>query len=181
LSYKKQRVALFIDAANLFYTQKKLGWDIDYEKLYKHFTNNFDIYNAFYFTGIKDNKGKWFHRKLNQIGYTIRSKEVKSIIDHATMNKTEKCNLDIEIVIDMFNTVDNYDKAVLFSGDSDFERAIELIRSRGKRILVVSTYGMIASELINAADKFIDLKTLKSQLKKKNIKKVENKKPQDKS
>jgi len=37
---------------------------------------------------------------------------------------TAKANLDIEIVVDMFNTVEQYDRVVLFSGDGDFERAI---------------------------------------------------------
>jgi len=47
----------------------------------------------------------------------------------------------IEIVVDMFNTVEQYDRVVLFSGDGDFERAIELLRSKSTHITVVSTEG----------------------------------------
>lgn len=166
LTEKNERVALFIDAANLFYTQRELGWYIDFEKLYNHFTDGFVVYNAFYYTGKKEGKSLDFLRALMKLGYTVRTKEVKKIYNHPMQKIVEKCNLDIEIVIDMFNTVENYDKAVLFSGDSDFERAIELIRSKGKRILVVSTKKNASWELINVADKFIDIKNLRNTIEK---------------
>ena len=162
----KERVALFVDGANMFYAQRKLGWKIDYAKVYQHFTDKKKTYNAFYYTGIKGPKSaSAFIRKLTFLGYTVRTKEVKTI--HKEKNQTEeKCNLDIEITIDMFNTANNYDEAIIFSGDSDFERAIELLRSKGKKIIVVSTEGMIALELINAADTYIDLKNIKAELEK---------------
>lgn len=162
---KRQRVALFIDGANMFYAQKKLGWNIDYKKLYKYFTEGKQIYNAFLYTGIKAIKDEQkFMKKLAHLGYTVRTKAVKRIFDGKEIK--EKCNLDIEIVIDMFNTVENYDEAIIFSGDSDFTRAIELFRSKGKVITVVSTRGMIALDLINAADNYIDLKNIRSEIEK---------------
>lgn len=99
------------------------------------------------------------------MGYTVRTKEVKEIQNKEGKSE-EKCNLDIEIVIDMFNTVNNYDKAIIFSGDSDFERAIELLRSKGKTITVISTEGMIAWDLVNAADDFIDIKEVRAHREK---------------
>jgi len=162
----KERVALFVDGANMFYAQRKLGWQIDYAKVYQHFTDKKEAYNAFYYTGIKGPKSdNTFIQKLTFLGYTVRTKEVKKIRKEEGQTD-EKCNLDIEIAIDMFNTADNYDKAIIFSGDSDFERAIELLRSKGKKIVVVSTRGMIALELINAADSYVDLKDVKAQLEK---------------
>ena len=72
----------------------------------------------------------------------------------------------IEIVIDMFNTVDQYDRVILFSGDGDFERAIELLRSKNTHITVVSTEGMIARELRNATDRYIDLNDIRDSIEK---------------
>ena len=51
------------------------------------------------------------------------------------------------------NTVGNYDIAYLFSGDSDFERAVDLLRSRGKRVYVVSARGALSRELAYVAGK----------------------------
>ena len=61
------------------------------------------------------------------------------------------------MVVDMFNTVALYDVAVVFTGDGDFGRAAELLRSKGKRIIACSTQDMISYELANAVDKYVDL------------------------
>ena len=47
------RISFFIDAANMFYAQRELYWDIDYKKLYEYFSQNKEVYNAFYYTGTK--------------------------------------------------------------------------------------------------------------------------------
>jgi len=65
----------------------------------------------------------------------------------------------------MFNTVEQYDRVVLFSGDGDFERAIELLRSKSTHITVVSTEGMIARELRNATDRY-DLNDIRVHIEK---------------
>lgn len=87
------------------------------------------------------------------------------------MSKTgttkKKANLDIEIVLDMFNTIDSYDIAVLVSGDGDFDRALQLLKARGKRSIVISTTGFIAGELRATAGRhYIDLKDLEADIKK---------------
>lgn len=78
---------------------------------------------------------------------------MKVIRDSDTGERIIKGNLDTEIVLDMVNTVDNYDVAFLFSGDSDFERAVDLLRSRGKRIYVVTARAQLSRELSYVADK----------------------------
>jgi uncharacterized LabA/DUF88 family protein len=69
-------------------------------------------------------------------------------------------------VVDMFNTVDQYNRVVLFSGDGDFERAIELLRSKNTHITVISTEGMIARELRNVTDRYIDLNDIRDRIEK---------------
>jgi len=56
-----------------------------------------------------------------------------------------------------------YDTAVLLSGDSDFAYILRRIKSKGKRVIVMSTRGHIALELIKEA-KFIDLRKLKNEV-----------------
>src|SRR5205085_4499779 len=102
-----------------------------------------------------------FHEYLMYSGYTVRTKAIKQMVDDTTGEIVEKANLDIELVIDMFNTVTLYDTCILMSGDSDFERALELVRSKGKRIAVVAHPEMTARELRNVAGRnYFDLRDL---------------------
>jgi uncharacterized LabA/DUF88 family protein len=158
------RVALFIDGANVFYTEKTLGWSIDFRKVYEYFDQKFALYNAFYYAAEApedDEENRKKLRELNFMGYTLRLKKLKEIRDSSSKVVLRKANLDIEMVVDMFSTKDNYDLAVLFSGDSDFVRAVELLRTYGKQIFVFSTKGHSALELINASDKFFDFVDMK--------------------
>ena len=74
-----------------------------------------------------------------------------------------KSNLDIELAFEMDDTKEKYNTAILFSGDSDFSVPIDRIKKAGKWIIVVSTRGHIARELLERA-KFIDLRKLRNEI-----------------
>jgi len=165
----KNRVSIFVDGNNMFYAQQKNGWFFDPKRVLQYFTSDptVDLVNAFWYTGIKDNQDqRGFRDALISLGYTVRTKILKEYYDDSSGRFSQKANLDIEIVIDMFNTVEQYDRVILFSGDGDFERAIELLRSKSTHITVVSTEGMIARELRNATDRYIDLNDIRNTLEK---------------
>ena len=75
------KVAVFIDAANILYSQQSMGWQVDYKKLSKFLKRNFDvIFIGFYLGVLKKSKGqKMFLEILRDHDYTVRSKPVKSI------------------------------------------------------------------------------------------------------
>ncbi|OKS84915.1 NYN domain-containing protein [Mucilaginibacter polytrichastri] len=101
------------------------------------------------------------------MGYSLISKQIKTIYDTKNGATKRKANLDIEIVLDMFNTIDHYELAVLVSGDGDFERALTLLRGRGKQLLVIATEGFIARELRNVAGRhYIDMRDIKKEIEK---------------
>ncbi|MFQ3613126.1 MAG: NYN domain-containing protein [Cyanobacteriota bacterium] len=164
------RVSIFIDGNNMFYAQQKNGWFFDPRRVLEHFAKsqpNVELINAFWYTGIKDpHDQRAFRDALISLGFTVRTKFLKEYRDDDSGRYSQKANLDIEIVIDMFNTVEQYNKIVLFSGDGDFERAVELLRSKNTLITVVSTEGMIARELRNATDRYIDLNEIRPYIEK---------------
>jgi uncharacterized LabA/DUF88 family protein len=163
------RLSIFVDGNNMFYAQQKNGWFFDPRRVLEYFTSDCDLLlmNAFWYTGIKDPQDqRGFRDALISLGYTVRTKILKEYYDDNSGRYSQKANLDIEIVIDMFNTVEQYDRVVLFSGDGDFERAIELLRSKNTHITVVSTEGMIARELRNATDRYIDLNSIRDKIEK---------------
>ena len=160
-----KKVAVFLDGANCFYARKTLGWNIDTEKLLDFCKGYGEVVEAIYYTGVcPESNQKKFLDKLAYIGYSLVTKPVKTICDHVTGQSTQKANLDIEIVIDMFNMIDRYDTAILISGDGDFERAIQQLKSRGKEVKVISTKGNVAAELVYATGinyiDFLDIREL---------------------
>lgn len=164
-----KRVAIFLDGANFFYTQKKLGWSVDTERLLEHCKQYGDIVEAIYYTGVStDSSQRKFYDKLAYIGYSLVTKPVKTIYDHESGQTTQKANLDIEIVLDMFNMIDRYDMAILISGDGDFERALQQLKSRGKEVKVISTRGCVASELVHATGiNYVDFLSIRSNIERK--------------
>lgn len=103
---------------------------------------------------------------MASVGFAIVTKPVKHYYnDDGTTSA--KANLDIEIVMDMFSTIDTYDMAVLVSGDSDFERALQMLRARGKKFKVFSTAACIAKEIRYICGMhFIDFTDIREQVEK---------------
>lgn len=95
-------------------------------------------------------------------GYILRTKAIKKIRITPTLDK-HKGSLDIELAFEMVDLSDKYDTAVLISGDSDFSVPIDRIKQKGKWIIIMSTRGRIARELLERA-KFIDLRKIKDEI-----------------
>jgi len=160
----KGKTAVFIDAANILYSQQTLGWQVNYKKLALILQTIKPIFIGFYYGTIKDNhKQDEFFNILKDHGYTLRTKPVKYI--KTPKGTVLKGNLDIELAYDLLKLSDSFDTCVLFSGDSDFEILLKDLRERNKKVIVISTKGHVAIELIRTCDKFIDLKKFEDQIK----------------
>ncbi len=168
------KVAIFLDGANFFYMQRDgLEWFADPKKLLEYIEKKYgEIEEAYYYIGQDappQAKDKAFLDMLPKMGYSVVSKPIKSIADHVTGDVVKKkANLDIEIVIDMFSTIDRYDTAVLISGDGDFERALDLLKSRGKKVIVIATDKFVAKELIAFAGRnYVRLDDIRAEIERK--------------
>jgi uncharacterized LabA/DUF88 family protein len=167
----EERIALFIDGANLYATAKALGFDIDYKRLLKEFESRGTLVRAFYYTAIIEDQEFSSIRPLidwlDYNGYTVVTKATKEFIDASGRRKV-KGNMDIELAVNAMELAEYIDEMVLFSGDGDFRSLVEAIQRRGVRVTVVSTLAsqppMIADELRRQADVFTDLKGLQSKL-----------------
>ncbi|HVL49659.1 MAG TPA: NYN domain-containing protein [Candidatus Thermoplasmatota archaeon] len=151
-----ERVAVFVDGANMDGACRSAGYFVDYRKALEYFLASGNLYAAFYYVAdftASDPLQQRFLDFLSHAGYIVRRKPVKLITDEETGERVFKGNLDTEIVLDMVNTAALYDVAFLMSGDSDFERAVDLLRSRGKRIYVISSRSSMSRELAYVADK----------------------------
>jgi uncharacterized LabA/DUF88 family protein len=167
------RISVFIDGANFFYMQKdRLHWWIDPKKLLNWIRKRGDVVDAYYYVGVDANADPQqdnFLKALTYMGYCLVTKELKTVTLPDGTDK-RKANLDIEIVLDMFNTIDQYDTAVLLSGDADFERPLQLLRARGKKFLVMSTQGFVAREIRAVAGMhFMDFQEIREHVEKQQV------------
>ncbi|MBU6320942.1 NYN domain-containing protein [Patescibacteria group bacterium] len=156
------RVGVFIDAANIFYSQRTLGWRIDFGRLAGYLKGEIDIKGMYYYTGKVGALAKQvsFLQKLQSLGYEVTAKEVK-FIKTGGGAQIPKGNLDVELALDAFRLKENFDVFLLFSGDSDFAYLIDLLKQAGKRVFVLSTRGHVSKELLDRA-KYIDLRRLRA-------------------
>ena len=169
--YPNERVALFIDGANLHAAARSLGFDIDYKRLLKHFQEQCRLVRAFYYTALIEDQEYSPLRPLvdwlDYNGFSVVTKPLKEFTDTQGRRRV-KGNMDIELAIDVMEMSACIDHAVIFSGDGDFRRLVEAVQRRGRRVSVVSTIRttppMVADELRRQADNFIELDELKSQI-----------------
>jgi uncharacterized LabA/DUF88 family protein len=166
--YRDERLALFIDGANLYAAARALGFDIDYKLLRQEFMRRGKLLRAFYYTALIDTEEyspirplvDWLHYN----GFAMRTKPAKEYTDSLGRRKV-KGNMDIELAVDALELAPRLDHVVLFSGDGDFKPLVESLQRHGVRVSVVSTIRssppMIADDLRRQADNFIELDELR--------------------
>jgi uncharacterized LabA/DUF88 family protein len=165
--YKEERLAIFIDGANLYNAAKTLGFDIDYRKLLEFFAERARLLRAFYYTAIVEDQDYSPLRPLvdwlDYNGYTLVTKPTKEFTDSMGRRKV-KGNMDVELAVDVMEIAAHIDHIILFSGDGDFRRLVDAVQRRGVRVTVVSSIKtqppMVADELRRQADIFVDLADL---------------------
>jgi uncharacterized LabA/DUF88 family protein len=179
--YPQERVALFVDGANLHAAARALGFDIDYKRLLRYFQDQCHLIRAFYYTALVEDQEYSPLRPLvdwlDYNGFTMVTKPTKEFTD-ATGRRKIKGNMDIELAIDVMEMASHLHHVVLFSGDGDFRRLVEAVQRRGLRVSVVSTVRssppMVADELRRQADHFIELDEIASMISRQNTRPAAN-------
>jgi uncharacterized LabA/DUF88 family protein len=167
----QQKIAVFIDGANLYATAKSLGFDIDYRKLLKEFQSRGSLVRAFYYTALIEDQEYSSIRPLvdwlDYNGFTVVTKPAREFTDALGRRKV-KGNMDIELAVDAMELAPHIDQMILFSGDGDFRSVVEAVQRRGVRVTVFSTVAtqppMISDDLRRQADEFIDLMTMQNKI-----------------
>jgi uncharacterized LabA/DUF88 family protein len=163
----RERIAVFIDGVNLYATAKALAFDIDYERVLRHFEQQGQLVRAYYYTVLIEDDAYSSIRPLidwlDYNGYAVVTKASKEFVDSLGRRKV-KGNMNIELAVNAMETAGHIDHMVLFSGDGDFRSLVAAIQRKGVRVSVISTITtrppMIADELRRQADEFIDLVNL---------------------
>ncbi len=169
--YPQERIALFIDGANLHATAKALGFDIDYRRLLALFAAKGQLLRAYYYTALMEDQEYSPLRPLvdwlDYNGFTVVTKPAKEVTDQTGRRKI-KGNMDLELAVDMLEMAAHINHAVLLSGDGDFKPVVAAVQRKGAWVTVVSTTRsqppMISDDLRRQADNFVDIADLQSAI-----------------
>lgn len=153
------RTAIFVDAPNVVYAAENARVQLDYGRMLKYFSKDRHLVHALSYSPIIDDvregiryETQRFVAPFLRTGWKLITKPLKRFSDGSA-----KGNFDIELAVDIVTMSERLDIVVLVSGDSDFERLIQLIQSRGVRVEVVAFASNVSTELVNIADVFIDI------------------------
>ena len=171
INIKKTKRLRYLLTERIFTLLRALGFDIDYKRLLELFRERGRFVRALYYTALVEDQEYSPIRPLvdwlDYNGFTMVTKPTKEFTDSLGRRKI-KGDMDIELAIDMLEMAPHLDHVILFSGDGDFRRLVEVVQRKGVRVSVVSTVKsnppMIADELRRQADDFIELQDLAKEI-----------------
>lgn len=152
--HKEQRVGIFVDVSNMYYSAKNLyGSKVDFSKVLRIAVQGRKLIRAFAYA-IKADVGseKDFFDALSLQGFEVRTKELQVFYDGA-----KKGDWDVGLCMDVIRLLDKIDVVVLVSGDGDYVDLLDYAQSRGVRTEVISFGRNSSNKLVEATDDFIDM------------------------
>ena len=160
--YKNQRVAIFLDIQNLYYSARDtFNRKVNFESvLHKVLKERVLIRAIAYLVRLHGVDQKAFINTLKHIGYQVRVKEpkiFKSIDEQGNLWTTIKADWDMGIAMDAISMAEKIDVAILASGDGDFVDLVRYLHTKGVKVEIAAFKQTAAKELIEIADEFIDL------------------------
>ncbi|MDE2953839.1 MAG: NYN domain-containing protein [Gemmatimonadota bacterium] len=147
------RVGIFVDVQNIFYAAKSFNARLDFEKLLELSVGKRRLIRAIaYVVQSPDVDQSNFISMLQQKSYEVKRKDLRQRSDGSA-----KGDWDMGMAIDIMRFVDKLDVVVLVSGDGDFVPLVDLVKTLGPRVEVISFTYNTARDLINSADEHIPI------------------------
>jgi uncharacterized LabA/DUF88 family protein len=167
---QRERVAVFVDGANLYHSIKSYYRGVlDYDRLLDAAVGERKLLRATFYIVEKqetdESQGtastRSFVYNLNKFGYKVRSKPLvvhESLTPEGERTVSHKGDWDIGVVVDMMRLADHADTYVLVSGDGDYVEAVEYLQSeKGIRVEVISAAQCTSQALLDVCDQHTDL------------------------
>ncbi len=159
------RVGIFVDAANIELACDRLRARFDWSKIMAMLTRDRQLIRAISYAPVHEDTNvsletQRFAEPFLGRGYKVVTKPLKRFQDGSV-----KANVDIEIAIDVLEMLDRLDVVCLVSGDGDFQYLVEAVQRKGVRVEVVAVGSSTATNLRNAADRYIDLQQILAQVR----------------
>lgn len=152
--HKEQRVAVFVDVQNMYYSAKNLyGRKVNFSMILKKAIGIRKLVRAIAYV-IKADVGeeKNFHDALHNIGYEVKSKDLQIFY-----GGNKKGDWDVGIAMDTIRIAPKVDTIVLVSGDGDFADLVMYLKGLGCRVEIIGFEKTTSSRLLEVTDDYTPL------------------------
>lgn len=154
ITYKEQRVGVFIDVQNMYYSAKNLyNAKVNFGNILETAVGNRKLIRAIaYVVKTKTGEEKPFFEALEKLGLETQEKELM------VYDGVKKADWDVGICIDSISMADRLDVIVLVSGDGDFIPLVQYLKmNKGCRVEAIAFRETTSTKLTEATDEFTDL------------------------
>jgi uncharacterized LabA/DUF88 family protein len=154
LKHKYQRVAVFIDAQNLYHSARSLfNARVNFKNLLQTAVGGRQLIRAFgYVIATKTGEEKPFFEALTKLGIETREKDLQEFFGGA-----KKADWDVGLAVDAIRTATIVDTVIIASGDGDFIPLVEYLKNQGRRVEIIAFGRSTSGKLKEICDEFIDL------------------------
>lgn len=160
LKHPEQRVGVFIDVQNMYYSAKNLfGAKVNFGNIVKEGTAGRKLVRAIaYVVSTESGEEKPFFEALYNLGIETKEKPLQIFY-----GGEKKGDWDVGIAVDAIRLAPSLDAIILVSGDGDYVPLIEYLRNQGKQVEVMAFGNTTSGKLLEAADDFTDLSMEKAK------------------
>jgi uncharacterized protein (TIGR00288 family) len=153
VTHSEQRVGVFIDVENLYYSSKKLfGGRVNFNQALKDILGGRKLIRAIaYVIRTEGGEEKTFFDALTRLGIETKIKDLQIYGDF------KKADWDVGIAIDAIKLAQSLDVLIILSGDGDFLPLIEYLKNMGKQVEVAAFSKSTSTKIKEIADKFFDI------------------------
>jgi uncharacterized LabA/DUF88 family protein len=154
-------VYAFIDSQNLNLGTLGFGWKLDFAKYRLYLRNKYKVEKAYLFIGYIEKNSK-LYQKLQEWGYILIFKPVLSI--KKEKKETYKGNVDAELVLHTMIQKENFEKAIIVSGDGDFYCLVEYLSNEDLLDKIMTPNSRYSSLLREFGRYIVDITNLRDKL-----------------
>lgn len=160
LKHPEQRVGVFIDVQNMYYSAKNLfGAKVNFGNIVKEGMAGRKLVRAIaYVVSTEGGEEKPFFDALYNLGIETKEKPLQIFY-----GGEKKADWDVGITVDAIRLAPSLDAIIIVSGDGDYVPLIEYLRNQGKQVEVMAFGNTTSSKLLDAADDYTDLSMDKSK------------------
>jgi uncharacterized LabA/DUF88 family protein len=157
---KPSGIYAFIDSQNLNISVQKYGWKMNWKKFREFLAEKHGVTKAFMFIGYVP-EHEDIYEKMHQAGYAVVLKPTFDMSrprpdeQPGKPDKPVKGNIDADMVLWAMKEMNNYEKAVIVSGDGDFFALVEYLIQQGKLQKILTPTGQYSS-LFRQFEEYID-------------------------